>query len=63
MKALGAILHWIYLPFTEEQMRSHFADIKQGGKFAETFEKHIKDFKKSIIIFDYSKKPMAKNLR
>jgi len=52
MKAPEAILHRIYLPFTEVQLRSHFVDVKQGGKCVGTAEKHIRDFNESIINYE-----------
>jgi len=48
MNTPDAILHRLYLPFTEVQLRSHFADVKQGGKCVGTAEKHVPYFKKSI---------------
>ena len=37
-----------YLPFTENQLRSHFAEIKQSGNYTETADKHIEYYKRSI---------------
>ncbi len=48
MKAPETILHRIYLPFTEVQLGSHFADVKQGSKCVGTSDKHAAYFKKSI---------------
>lgn len=41
-------LHPMYLPFTEGQLRSHFADIRQKGWCIGTADKHIKHYKRSI---------------
>jgi hypothetical protein len=37
----------IYLPFTEQQLLSHFADVKQNGKCTRN-DKHLKYYKNSI---------------
>ena len=42
------MLHPIYLPFTEEQFKSHFAHVKKGGECIDSSEKHIQYFKTSL---------------
>jgi len=39
------MMHEVYLPFTEEQLRRHFVDVEQNG---ECTEKHLEYYKKSI---------------
>lgn len=48
MKKDLSAFHPTYLPFTEDQLKSHFADVKTGGKFVNTKEQHIQYFRKSI---------------
>lgn len=40
-------MHSIYLPFTEQQLLSHFADVRQNGKCIKNM-KHLKYYKDSI---------------
>ena len=40
-------MHPIYLPFTEQQLLSHFADVRQNGKSTKN-AKHLKYYKDSI---------------
>ncbi|MBW1728698.1 MAG: hypothetical protein JRJ11_18050 [Deltaproteobacteria bacterium] len=42
------ILHKRYLPFSEDQLRSHFAHVKKNGRCIGTADKHIKHYKRSI---------------
>jgi len=42
------MMHPIYLPFSEDQLRSHFARVKRGKDCVPTYDAHIKYFKKSI---------------
>ncbi|MCK4731821.1 MAG: hypothetical protein KAT65_05105, partial [Methanophagales archaeon] len=41
------MMHPIYLPFTEQQLLSHFADVRQNGKCTKN-AKHLKYYKDSI---------------
>jgi hypothetical protein len=38
----------MYLPFTEDQLKSHFADVRQKGTCIGTADKHIEHYKRSI---------------
>ena len=42
------ILHSIYMPFTEKQLKIHFAEIKVNGVCEDTADKHIKQYSESI---------------
>ena len=42
------MLHEIYLPFSEEQFKKHFADVKIQGKCLSPAEKHLEYYKNSI---------------
>ena len=42
------VMHPTYLPFAEEHMRMHFAEIKRSGKCTETADKHVQYYKRSI---------------
>lgn len=48
MKTNKTVLHPIYLPFTEDQLKSHFADVKHGGKCVNTTDQHFRHFKNSL---------------
>ena len=40
------MMHEVYLPFSEEeQLRRHFVDVKQNGKYP---EKHLEYYKKAL---------------
>jgi len=42
------LLHPIYIPFTEDQLRSHFSRVKIGKDCVRTDDAHVQYFKKSI---------------
>ena len=42
------ILHPIYLPFSESQLKCHFSKVGKSGKCIESSNKHIEYFKKSL---------------
>jgi DNA-binding NarL/FixJ family response regulator len=42
------VLHPVYLPFTEDQLKSHFVDVKTGGECVDTVDRHVQYFKRSI---------------
>ena len=42
------MLHPTYLPFTEEQFKSHFAPVKKGGECTDSSKKHIPYYKNSL---------------
>jgi len=46
------MMHPIYLPFSEDQLRSHFARVKQGKECVRTDEGHMKYFRRSIQRYD-----------
>lgn len=58
------LLHPKYLPFSEEQLRSHFAAVKQKKEEVSNAEKHIEGYKKSIERYDdfLSKHPDRKGM-
>ena len=41
------MMHSVYLPFTEEKLLSHFADVRKNGKYVKNY-KHLDYYKKSI---------------
>jgi hypothetical protein len=41
-------MHSIYLPFTEGQLRSHFADVRKNGNCSDSSGKHIRYYKNSL---------------
>jgi len=47
MKIKVACMHEKYLPFTKQQLLSHFADVKRKGRCAKN-EKHLEYYEKSI---------------
>ncbi|UCF01061.1 MAG: hypothetical protein JSV14_11800 [Deltaproteobacteria bacterium] len=42
------MMHPIYLPFTEKQVESHFAEVKKGRECVSSAKKHLDYFKASI---------------
>jgi hypothetical protein len=42
------MMHPIYLPFTEKQLRTHFADVRKNGKCSDSSGKHIRYYKNSL---------------
>jgi hypothetical protein len=43
-----AVLHDVYLPFTEDQLKKHFAPVKKQGNCVGTAEEHMKYYGKSL---------------
>lgn len=41
-------MHPTYLPFTENQLQSHFAKVKKDGECSDSSRKHIQYYKKSL---------------
>ena len=52
------MMHPIYLPLSEDQFRSHFAQVKKGGECSDSSEKHIRYYKNSLA--NYVNCPQAK---
>lgn len=46
------ILHPTYLPFSEDQLKAHFASVRQNGKPVKTGDAHIETFKRSINAYE-----------
>jgi 2-phosphoglycerate kinase len=42
------VMHPIYLPFSEEMLKRHFADVKEAGVCKGTADRHIDYYRKSI---------------
>jgi hypothetical protein len=42
------MFHPIYLPFTEAQLRSHFAEVRKNGNCSDSSAKHIRYYKNSL---------------
>lgn len=42
------MMHRIYLPFTKDELRSHFAKVKRKGECVSTHESHIEYYQRSI---------------
>jgi hypothetical protein len=52
------MMHPVYLPFTEKQLQSHFAEVRQNNKCNPTADKHIQNYKKSLA--NYERCPQGK---
>ena len=55
------MMHPIYMPFTEEQLESHFARVKKGRECLPAAKKHLDYYKKSLS--GYRNCPERKELR
>ena len=57
LKAIESMMHKIYLPFTEDKLRSHFARVKQKGECVSTHQSHIAYYRRSVGYYnEYSPK-------
>lgn len=46
------LLHHLYLPFSEDQLRSHFSNVRQKGGCVGAADNHIEYYKRSIENYD-----------
>jgi hypothetical protein len=52
------MMHPVYLPFTENQLRSHFAEVRQNKTCKPTADKHIQYYRRSLA--NYERCPQVK---
>lgn len=57
------MMHPIYLPFVEEQLKAHFAKVKKSGQCTDSYDRHIKYFRTSLKNYEkYPESETRKNI-